>query len=469
MLQCGSMDWLTLIYLSRLALAALGLVFVGRLLRTARIYLSWLAFLYFGLACLAFPCIGVLRLGLFGVADNVVVRQVFETLFFAGVAGSLLEHVRADRRRYRDSRRLLEQWRHSSGQSRQRADELEVLAAATSRLVSSLDLRQVLQAAVDHAQRATGADAVVVYLLDGETGRLAGQGVTATAGSRHAGGPLPAPRPNGLTASVARDGEAAFVDDVAAHPLFQAERPPLRSLAAVPLRVKGAVVGVLNIGYQRPHAFDADDRRMLLALADIAALAVHNASQHERLARLAVTDDLTGLPNRRRFLEALRAEAQRARRYQRTVSLLMLDLDGLKEVNDQHGHAAGDSVLRGVAQVLRASTRDTDLPARLGGDEFAVLLPETEPEAALRLAERIRAGVAGWRAQLDGGPVGATVSIGVVSAQGAALPELPLFMRLADEALYEAKAAGRNTVTVSSGVDAFAGDRLAPARAPTLR
>lgn len=456
-----------LYWLLRLAVAAAGLVLLARLLRTARIYLSWLAFVYFGLTCLAFPIIVILRLSLLGIPDNLSVRLVFEMLFLAGVAGSLWEHVRADRRRYRDSRRLLEQWRHASGLSRQRANELEVLAAATARLVASLDLRQVLQGVVDHAQRVAGADFVVVYLLDRDTGRLPTQGVSAVAGRA---GIAPPPRPRGLTAEVARSGEAAFMDDVAAHRLFQAgERPPLRSLASVPLRVDGSVVGVLNVGYQRPHVFDADDRRMLLALADISALAVRNAAQHERLARLAVTDDLTGLPNRRRFVEALRAEGQRARRYERPVSLLMLDVDELKDVNDQHGHAVGDLVLRGVADAVRASTRDTDLPARLSGDEFAVLLPETEPDAALRIAERIRAGVAAFQAPLESGSVGTTVSIGLVSAQGADLPELPRFMRVADEALYRAKAAGRNAIAVAPGPGTPAAATPAPAHSLTPR
>jgi diguanylate cyclase (GGDEF)-like protein len=404
---------------------------------------------YYGVAWLAFPALCVLRLRPFGLPELLVLRQAFITLFFLGAAGSLLEHVRADRRRYGDARRLLEQWRHTSGLSRQRANELEVLAGITAQLVASLELRQVLRAVVDHALRLAGADSVSVYLIDGETGTLRGQGLSAVAGPRAATDP-PAPRPRGLTAAVGRSGEAAFVEEVAAHPLFQdGARPPLGALAAVPLKLNGRVVGVLNAAFRKPRAFDADDRRMLLALADVSALAIHNATQHERLARLAVTDDLTGLPNRRRFLEALRAEAQRARRYQRALSLVMLDLDGLKDVNDRHGHAAGDAVLRGVAQALRAGTRDTDLPVRLSGDEFAVLLPETEPEAALRIAERIRAGVAALQVPVDGGTAGATVSLGLVSAEGAALPELPRFLRLADEALYAAKAAGRNRIVAA--------------------
>lgn len=440
------MPWDSIVIVARLGLAALGLVLVGRLLRTARIYASWWAFLSYGLAWLALAALGLARLlapqpGLLGL--------VLEAAVYAGAAGSLLAHLRADRRRHADSRRLIEQWQRASGQARQRAGELEVLAGITAQLVSTLELPSLLQSVVEQALRVTGAEAVAVYLLDDQDGRLRGQGVSAAADPRAA--PLPTPRPQGLTARAAREGEPLFVDETTRELQLPAgPGSPVRALAAVPLRLEGGVVGVLNVLYRRPHRFGDDDRRMLLALAHVAALAIHNATQHERLARLATTDDLTGLPNRRRFLEALRTEAHRARRYQRALALLMLDLDGLKEINDRHGHAAGDEVLRGVAQVLRASTRDTDLPARLGGDEFAVLLPETEAEAGGLIAERIRAGVVGLAVPAaDGAPVSA--SLGLVSGAGAALTDLPRFMRLADDALYQAKGLGRNRLVVVPG------------------
>jgi diguanylate cyclase (GGDEF)-like protein len=459
------MDWSSLITIGRLAALAWVLVMLGRLLRTARIYLSWSAFIFLGLAGLAFPVLCVLELRLLGTPGSDVARQGVEALFFIGVAGGLVEHVRADRRRHRDSRRLLEQWRQASSLSRQRAGELEVLAAITARLVASLDLSHVLQSVVDHALRLAAADSVTVYLVDQASGAVRDHGVSAVAGQAGAPAAL-APRTTGLIVTVARSGVPAFIENGAEQPSLQdAARPLVGAIASLPLRLNGTVVGVLNVAYRRPRTFDDDLRRMLIALADIAALAIHNAAQHERLARLAVTDDLTGLPNRRRFAEALRAEAQRARRYGRALALLMLDVDGLKAINDRHGHAAGDAVLRGVGQVLRANTRDTDLPTRLSGDEFAVILPETEPEAALLIAERIRTGVADLQVPAEGALVTASVSVGVASAEGSALPEVPRFMRLADEALYRAKASGRNNIAVSPGPRAHdAASRVLPTR-----
>jgi diguanylate cyclase (GGDEF)-like protein len=269
---------------------------------------------------------------------------------------------------------------------------------------------------------------------------------------------LPPPRPHGLTRTVARTGEPAFVGDVQRHPLYaDHDRTDLGAIASLPLRLDGEVVGVMNVGYSAPHAFDDEEIRLLNSLAGVAALAVRNAALHERISRLAVTDELTGLPNRRRFLEAVRTEMQRARRYERPLTIVMVDLDHLKQINDAHGHSAGDVMLRGVAQCLRACVRDTDLPARLGGDEFAILLPETGREVALGIAERARAAVEGFSAVVNDVPIRSTVSVGLVSRGPADLQDLPTLIRLADDALYKSKTQGRNAVTV---VDAAQGARV---------
>jgi diguanylate cyclase (GGDEF)-like protein len=440
------MDGPDVIFLARSLVAMFGLVFLARLLHLARAYISWRAFAFYLAALAALVVILVLRFGLFGITDVAVVRQSFETVLLVGILGSLLEHVRADQLRVRDSVRLLEQWRLSTGLAQRRTRELEVLAAITSQLVSSLDLRRVLQMVADQALLLAGADRVTLYLRDPDTGLLNPKGVSATANNQSQTLPPP-PRPGGLTATVADSGEPAFIADAAAHPLYQDARyARLRAVAALPLRLEGGVLGVMNVVYEQRHPFDDGEIRMLTALADTSALAVHNATLHERIARMAVTDELTGLANRRRFLEVLRAEVQRARRYWRPLSLLMVDLDKLKAINDQHGHDAGDAVLRGLAQWLRGTVRDTDLAARLGGDEFALLLPETSGEAALAIAERLRAGMAAWNVDAGGVLVGSTVSIGLASCAAGDLPDLPGFLKLADSALYRAKAAGRNAI-----------------------
>ena len=162
----------------------------------------------------------------------------------------------------------------------------------------------------------------------------------------------------------------------------------------------------------------------------------------DRLAQLATTDPLTGLLNPRAFHERLRHELGRAARYQEPLSFLIVDVDGLKRVNDQYGHAAGDAVLQTVAAVIRSGLRQIDLGARLGGDEFGVLAPRTNVAAATVLAERLSALLAERR----GSGEGTSISIGIASKvpSNGERPAMSSLMAAADEALYQAKRAGGN-------------------------
>jgi two-component system chemotaxis response regulator CheY len=179
--------------------------------------------------------------------------------------------------------------------------------------------------------------------------------------------------------------------------------------------------------------------RLQRALFDLAA-------KNEILEKLALTDALTGLANRRAFLEALDAEVARVARHGRPASLLFLDLDNFKRVNDGHGHAAGDEVLSGFSQVLKRSCRRGDLAARIGGEEFAVLLPTTGRIPAALVAERIRRATEAHPLGRTSA-VGVTVSIGVASTEELPEPrEAAELLRRADAALYRAKAEGRNRV-----------------------
>ncbi|MDH5588759.1 MAG: diguanylate cyclase [Gemmatimonadota bacterium] len=172
-------------------------------------------------------------------------------------------------------------------------------------------------------------------------------------------------------------------------------------------------------------------------------------ANHE-LERLANTDSLTGLANRRHFMDALQQELDRTSRYQRPLTLLLLDLDHFKKVNDTHGHPAGDEVLREAARAILSVCREVDTGARLGGEEMAILLPETDAEGALTVAERLRKKI--WQTQ-HRSPAGAsfriTTSIGVATTEKGGTTAETLLQR-ADEALYEAKEGGRNQVVTAS-------------------
>jgi diguanylate cyclase (GGDEF)-like protein len=170
---------------------------------------------------------------------------------------------------------------------------------------------------------------------------------------------------------------------------------------------------------------------------------------HALAQELARTDELTGMNNRRAFLELAEHSLQQAERYDRPLSLVLFDLDGFKAINDAHGHAAGDEVLRTVAEVVRNTIRTSDVAGRLGGEEFGVLLPETDAAAALVIAERLRAGFAATPARGRQATLRFTASFGVVERDGANGPMDELLAR-ADSALYQAKARGRDRVEVSA-------------------
>jgi len=171
--------------------------------------------------------------------------------------------------------------------------------------------------------------------------------------------------------------------------------------------------------------------------------------QREQLEQLTRQDGLTGLANRRGLDELLDREVGRCNRYSRPMSVVMVDLDHFKEINDTHGHQAGDHVLREVAKIIRRSVRVQDLVARYGGEELAVLMPETPMEQAAVVAERLRVAVAGaifgWR----GKEIRITASFGVVGTPTMPAQEPAELVRLADRALYRAKAQGRNRVSLA--------------------
>ena len=166
--------------------------------------------------------------------------------------------------------------------------------------------------------------------------------------------------------------------------------------------------------------------------------------------RSAITDGLTGLYNRPFFDASLRRELKRARRYGLAFSLVMLDLDDFKLVNDSHGHVVGDEALTRLAEVIRASVREIDVACRYGGEEFAVILPESTPGGALMVAERIKSEIAGYNFIINAiDPVHLTVSIGIYSSQSGNVSEDQM-VSFADEASYTAKKSGKNQVVVKA-------------------
>lgn len=250
----------------------------------------------------------------------------------------------------------------------------------------------------------------------------------------------------------------------AAETLFGTPAETLTGMAAASLleglegNLEGVGVGTPHQGEGMAHRGDAlvpvefsialmpgeRQNSFLLVIQDVSQ---RKAAEAE-LKRLAVTDPLTGLPNRRRFMESCESEMMRFKRYDVPGSMLMLDIDHFKRVNDTHGHAVGDKVLVALAECFRETLRGTDLPSRLGGEEFAVLLPMTTSDHAVELADRLRVRISEIAVPLsDGGPLHFTVSIGVATFRQSS-DDTDRVLRRADEALYRAKNAGRNRVAL---------------------
>ncbi len=318
-------------------------------------------------------------------------------------------------------------------------------------LSSTHDLNKMLTVIVETAMVTVRAEAGSLMLLSPNADELfvkVGRGIEER-GSR------PDARlsvGDGVAGAVARTGQA-LRGAVGPGPdeldLHDAE-PRVSTVLSVPLKSQNRVIGVLNL-YDRLTGgpFDDDDLATIRSFASQATVAIDNVLLHQEAQRLSITDGLTGLWNYRYFQMTLDKEIERASRFARPLALLVMDLDNFKGVNDQHGHQRGDSVLVELATRIRSTIREVDVLARYGGEEFVLVLPETDPEGAAQLAQKICALVRGRRFGSAGDvPIQVTVSIGVAMHPTHGRNGTDL-LRAADTALYAAKAAGRDTYRVA--------------------
>ena len=215
---------------------------------------------------------------------------------------------------------------------------------------------------------------------------------------------------------------------------------------------RGNLMVVFCASGERLEHLVAEDRLLLTAVANDLTIAVENSELYKLTKRMAITDELTGLNNYRFMLQRLDDEIERARRFGRTLSLLMLDADDFKLFNDTHGHVAGDVALSELSQVMQSAVRDIDVVCRYGGEEFAVLLPETDSDGAFVAAEKMREAIASHAFPDADGHKNqrVTVSIGFSTFPNPAIDREAL-LRQADDALYAAKRTGRNRVRAPAG------------------
>ena len=254
----------------------------------------------------------------------------------------------------------------------------------------------------------------------------------------------------GISGIVAQTGKKQLIRDTAKDKRYlhyKGHHAADGSFLCVPLKVKGSVLGVFNLFRPIRNGFSSQEIRLITAIANQAAIAIENAQLFNSARQLAVTDELTGVANRRHFKNMLDLEKKRSLRFGKAMTLLMIDVDNFKKFNDTQGHLEGDEVLKRIAQLMNQNIREVDLIARFGGEEFIALLTNTNSDEAYRVGEKLREIIA--KEKFKGEEIlpekKITISIGVACCPDDT-EDMNELENLADLALYEAKRQGKNKV-----------------------
>ena len=339
---------------------------------------------------------------------------------------------------------------HLTEEARERAVELLTLQQAGLTVASKLDLEESVDNILDQLNTVIPHDSASVQLLEeDELVIIGGRGwedPDAVVGMRF---PVPGDNPNSV---VIETREPHIISDTrqAYQPFHDAPHSHIRSWLGVPLMVRDEIIGMLAVDSTKNNYFQEDHARLVAAFAHQVAVAIENARLYEEVKFLAKTDELTGVNNRRRIMELGQREYKRSIRYGYPLSVIMLDIDNFKEINDTCGHTVGDKVIQQLARGCLKNMRELDLVGRYGGDEFVLLLPDTELKDAVGVAERLRACVERSPHPLEKGELPFTISMGAAELIRDC-ESLEALLDLADEAMYQAKERGGNQVVSWSG------------------
>ncbi len=332
--------------------------------------------------------------------------------------------------------------------------EVSVFHELGKALTSSLQLDQVLRTIMEKINEVLRPDTWSLLLMDQDKNELYFQ--IATGVGAEALRDVRIPVGKGIAGWVAQSGEPVVVPDTSQDSRFFSQvdektKMATRSIVAVPVRFRDQCLGVIElINCVGPEGFSERDLALLEALADYAAIAIENARHVHRIHELTIKDDCTSLYNARHMNFMLDTEIYRSNRYAFEFSVIFIDLDHFKMVNDTHGHLMGSKLLGEVGDMIKDHCRIIDLAFRYGGDEFVILLPQTSKDNACRVARRlhklIRESI--WLKDV-GLNVRITASVGIASYPGDSKTKADL-LHLADEAMYNVKNSTRDAVAAAS-------------------
>ena len=333
---------------------------------------------------------------------------------------------------------------------KQQANELDALKNLGLNLTSSLDLQTVLDTVVAEAMRLVkNSRAAHIFLYS--HGKLDFGSSLNEKGIKNE--PFSMPRKDGLTISVANSGESIIVENMTNHPIYKnAPKYWTGSIIGIPLKFNNSIVGVMNLSRSTTGGFTRAELRLIGLLADQAAVAISNASLHKVVTELANTDSVTGLPNRHALDERLQEDIRYAKRMSSQFSVVMMDLDGFKNVNDTYGHVVGDEILRSLFNHLAENIRPTDFLARYGGDELTLIIRDADQAVAELVTQKIIELVKEYAPPIPDNKkikLGITAGIAIYPLHSKNAGDL---LRAADAALYQAKKHHRGSYSIAKGI-----------------
>jgi diguanylate cyclase (GGDEF)-like protein len=327
----------------------------------------------------------------------------------------------------------------------ERNRELTALYSLANAVGASLELREVVTVALEGIVKefAVGAGEIAVTGAPDETLTVYCRQARIIAAYRGASAPRLSRK---LASQAAKSGEP-LVDRLDSDPpsrLDAAEQPlGVNQLAVFPIKTKGRTLGVLTLAFTKKRPITARDQELLGTIGSMVGAGIENSRLYQRLRQLSFTDPVTGLYNRRFIIKRLRAELERASRYDHRVSVIMVDVDAFKQLNDRFGHIFGDLALKKIALATRAACRRIDYIGRYGGDEFLIVLPETETSSAALVSDRVRRHINSLSLPVPAGagPVSLTASLGLAVYPDSGGDATAVIMA-ADRRLYRAKRDG---------------------------